>query len=42
MLIFRDWLGQQRGTELSKRKFDPTTLYARAFEYTATGAANAS
>ena len=42
MQVFKDWLGQQRGTNLLKRKFDPTMLYARAFEYTATGAANVS
>jgi hypothetical protein len=39
MQVFRDWLDEQSGTELRKRRFDTTTLYARAFEYTATGAA---
>ena len=38
----QDRLAKQPGTELPKRGFDPTTLYARAFEYTATGAANLS
>jgi len=42
MQVFKDWLTKQPGTEMAKRRFDPTTLYARAFEYTATGAAAAS
>lgn len=37
--IFRDWLNAQPGAELSRRRFDPMMLYARAFEYTAVGAA---
>ncbi|MGA3315453.1 MAG: hypothetical protein ABSC64_03330 [Candidatus Korobacteraceae bacterium] len=40
MQVFSDWLAKQPGTELPKRRFDPTRLYARAFEYTAIGAAN--
>ena len=39
MQVFVDWLAAQPGTDLGKRRFDPATLYARAFEYTATGAA---
>jgi hypothetical protein len=42
MQVFRDWLAKQPGTGLPKKRFDPTTLYAKAFEYTATGAANLS
>ena len=42
MQVFKDWLTKQPGTVMPKRRFDPTTLYARAFEYTATGAAAAS
>ena len=38
MRTFLDWLGNEQGTALAMRKFDPTTLYAMAFEYTATGA----
>jgi hypothetical protein len=41
MQVFGDWLGEQPGTELPKRKFNPVTLYARAFEYTLVGAAKA-
>jgi hypothetical protein len=41
MQVFTDWLGDQPGADLSRRKFDPTMLYARAFEYTAIGAAKA-
>ncbi len=41
MQVFTDWLGQQPGADLSRREFDPTTLYARAFEYTVVGAAQA-
>ncbi len=39
MQVFTDWLKEQPGTELPTRRFDPITLYARAFEYTALGAA---
>jgi hypothetical protein len=39
MQLFVYWLDKQPGTELRDRKFDPTTLHARAFEYTAMGAA---
>ena len=42
MQVFTEWLGKQAGTMLARRSFDPATLYARAFEYTATGAAMAS
>lgn len=42
MQVFTDWLAKQPGTDLRKRRFDSKTLYARAFEYTAIGAANAS
>ena len=42
MQVFTEWLGKQAGTMLARRSFDPATLYARAFEYTATGAANLS
>lgn len=38
MQVFTDWLATQPGANLSKRKFDPMTLYATAFEFTATGA----
>lgn len=41
MQVFAEWLGAQPGTELHRRTFDPTTLYARAFEYVATGASPA-
>ena len=41
MQVFVEWLAEQPGTELRRRKFDPTTLYARVFEYTAVGAAAA-
>jgi hypothetical protein len=39
MSVFKDWLDHKPGTALPKRKFEVTTLYARAFEYTVTGAA---
>lgn len=39
MRYFIDWMHAQPRTELSGRSFDPMMLYARAFEYTATGAA---
>lgn len=46
MQVFVDWLDaeleglkKQLGTYLPTRKYDPATLYARAFEFTATGAA---
>ena len=41
MQVFVEWLAEQPGTDLSRRKFDPKTLYARAFEYTVVGAAQA-
>ena len=41
MQVFADWLGEQRGANLSRRKFDLKTLYARAFEYTAVGTVQA-
>src|SRR5665213_124807 len=40
MDAFKDWLHSKPRTRLEDRLFDPTTLYARAFEYTAIGAAN--
>ena|SRR5271157_3973139 len=40
MPVFKEWLDNQPRSQLLKRRFDPTTLYARAFEYTAVGAAN--
>jgi hypothetical protein len=42
MAVFTDWLGKQPGAELSKRRIDPTSLYAAAFEITAIGATRAS
>jgi hypothetical protein len=39
MQVFVDWLGDQLGANLLRRKFDAKTLHARAFEYTAVGAA---
>lgn len=39
MEVFVDWLNSQPNTALSSRRFDATTLYARAFEYTIIGAA---
>jgi hypothetical protein len=39
MSVFKDWLDHKPGTALPKRKFEVTTLYTRAFEYTVTGAA---
>jgi len=39
MRCFVEWLNEQPRTQLSGRRFDAMTLYARAFEYTATGAA---
>ncbi len=41
MQVFTGWLGEQPGADLGRRNFDVTTLYARAFEYTAVGAAQA-
>jgi len=41
MQVCAEWLAEQPGANLDRRKFDPTTLYARAFEYTAIGAAKA-
>jgi len=43
MPVFVDWLQKQPGARSYLRgEFDPATLYARAFEYTAVGAARAS
>ena len=42
MQVFIDWLGKQPAAELHKRRFDPTSLYATAFEITAIGATEAS
>lgn len=42
MPVFVDWLAGQPAAELRQRKFDPTTLYATAFEFTAIGATVAS
>jgi hypothetical protein len=42
MQVFVDWLDQQEGAALSSRGFDPHTLYATAFEFTAIGATEAS
>ena len=41
MQVFKDWLGRQPAAELDKRSFDPTSLYATAFEITAIGATEA-
>jgi len=41
MDVCAEWLAEQPGAHMSSRKFDPRTLYARAFEYTAIGAAKA-
>lgn len=41
MELFTGWLDEQPGADLSHRKFDPATLYARAFEYTVVGTAQA-
>jgi len=38
MQVFIEWLARQPGMEVHRRKFDPSTLYASAFEYTAVGA----
>jgi hypothetical protein len=38
MQVFKDWLNAQPGAGLPRRRFNPLTLYARAFEYTAVGA----
>jgi len=42
MQVFIDWLGKEPGTELPKRRFDITTLYASAFEFAAICAAMTS
>ena len=39
MQVFVDWLDKDPGTGLPERRFDPATLYATAFEFTAIGAA---
>lgn len=39
MNVFAEWLGQQPGARLAARSFNAATLYATAFEYTVTGAA---
>jgi hypothetical protein len=41
MQVFTSWLGEEPGADLSRRSFDPKTIYARAFEYTVVGAATA-
>ena len=38
MQVFVEWLAEQPGVDLRDRKFDPATLYATAFEFTAIGA----
>ena len=38
MQVFVDWLDKLPNTQLPKRRFDATTLYATAFEFTAIGA----
>jgi hypothetical protein len=38
MPVFIDWLDRQPATALRQRCFDPGTLYATAFEFTAIGA----
>jgi hypothetical protein len=38
MPVFLEWLGHQRGVDLSRQKFDAATLYATAFEFTIIGA----
>jgi hypothetical protein len=42
MHVFLVWLNEQSDTVLRKRRFDSTTLYATAFEFTAIGATEAS
>ena len=39
METFVEWLGEKTGAAFANRKYDPMTLYARAFEFNATGAA---
>ena len=39
MQVFTDGLAEQPGADLSRRKSNPKTLYARAFEYAVVGAA---
>src|ERR1035438_8359094 len=39
MQTFVEWLSKQTGPAFATRKYDPMTIYARAFEFTATGAA---
>ncbi len=38
MGVFVDWLDRQPGAELQRRAFDPSTLWATAYEFTAIGA----
>jgi hypothetical protein len=42
MQVFVTWLDKEPGTELSRREFDASIIYATAFEFTALGAAMAS
>jgi hypothetical protein len=39
MQTFVEWLSEKTGAGFATRKYDPMTIYARAFEFTATGAA---
>jgi hypothetical protein len=39
MQVFADWLDKDPGSRSPERRFDPGTLYATAFEFTAIGAA---
>jgi len=39
MQAFVEWLSEKTGPAFATRKYDPMTIYARAFEFTATGAA---
>ena len=39
MQVFADWLDKDPDARLPERRFDPRTLYATAFEFTAIGAA---
>lgn len=39
MQTFVEWLSTQTGPAFATRRYDPMTLHARAFEFTATGAA---
>jgi len=42
MRVFIDWLDKQPAASLRRQRFDPKTLYATAFEFTAIGAVEAS